>query len=68
MTKLAYSIPDAAAECSVSEAVVRRALKATDPQGFPPPLRAKRVGNGKSAKHLIGDVELRRWFSSFPDA
>jgi hypothetical protein len=66
--KTAYSIPEAAAETSVSEAIIRRALKATDPKAFPPPLRAKRLGNGSSAKQLIAGDELARWFASFPDA
>lgn len=68
MNRLAYTVPEAAAEVGVSPALIHKALRATDPTQFPPPLRSKRLGRGEKAKHLIPGDELARWFASFPDA
>lgn len=68
MNALAYGITDAAEAAGVSETLIRRALKATDPRAFPPPLRAKRVGNAHSAKQIILASELTKWLDRFPDS
>lgn len=65
---LAVGIADAAAMTGVSQNTIRRAVKATDPAAFPPPLRARKVGSGPSAKHLIRVVDLEAWVDAFPDA
>jgi hypothetical protein len=64
LAKRAYSVPEAAAAVSQSEATIRRALHSTDPTAFPPPLSAKRAGK----KLLIPATELDRWVASLPNA
>lgn len=68
MTQLAYSITQAAATAGQSVDTIKRALRATDPRTFPPPLRAKRAGTAANSKHLILATDLQRWLDSFPDA
>ena len=65
---LAVGIADAAAMTGVSQNTIRRAVKATDPNSFPPPLRARKVGNGPSAKLIFTTGDLAAWVESFPDA
>lgn len=67
-TPVAVDLAGAARLTGVSVSQLRRAIKATDPTAFPPPLRAKRAGSGPSAKHLIRVVDLEAWISLFPDA
>lgn len=67
-TPVAVDLAGAARLTGVSVSQLRRAIKATDPTAFPPPLRAKRAGSGPSAKHLIRVVDLESWIASFPDA
>jgi hypothetical protein len=62
--RLAYSVAEAAEAVSMSIDTIRRAMKATDPAAFPPPLRAKRTPK----KTLILAQELDRWVDSLPDA
>ena len=57
MTKLAYSIDDAAALYDVSPAHIRRAIKAGS-------LAAKRVGR----TYRISARALQDWFGELPDA
>lgn len=68
MSRVAYSIEQAAAEVSQSPKTIRRAIQSTDPRAFPPPLRAKRQGKAKNAAYLIGHDALMEWFHSLPDA
>lgn len=70
MSKIAYTIDEAAEEASVSTSTIRRAINATDPTAFPPPLRAKRTG-GKDAKkfeYRILHTALEAWVHSWRDA
>lgn len=63
-----YGIRDAATAYSVSESTIRRAIKATDPESFPPPLRAKRKGKGEKAEVVIHAEWLDAWVESWPEA
>ena len=45
--------------------VIRRAVNATDPNTFPPPLKAKR---GPRGQHVILRRDLDAWLDSLPDA
>lgn len=67
-TPVLLSISDAAKAASVSVDTLRRAIHKTEPAGFPPPLRAKRRGDGPTAAVLIEYAELVRWAASLPDA
>jgi transposase len=62
--KLAYSVRSAAEAIEVSEDTIRRAIKATDPNAWPPPLAAKTDGR----RIRIEAAELQRWFHSWKDA
>ena len=62
--RLAYTLPEAAREASVSEKTLRRAIAATDATTFPPPLRAKKVGRS----YRILAAELTQWLNSLEDA
>ena len=64
MTRLVYSLAEAAAQVSHNEATLRRAIRSTDPNTFPPPLRAKRNGR----RFLILHDDLVAWAASLPDA
>ena len=68
MNTVAVDLAKAAAMTGVSQNTIRRAVKATDPNSFPPPLRARKVGNGPSAKLLFTTGDLAAWVESFPDA
>jgi hypothetical protein len=65
--KLAYTLGEAAAAASVSEATLRRAIHTWDPSSFPPPLRAKRAGHGPNARYLVMREDLVAWLDSLPD-
>jgi len=64
MTQLAYTLPEAAQAVRRSEATLRRAIHATDPNAYPPPLRAKKDARG----YLIPATELQAWLDSLEDA
>lgn len=69
MTRIAYKIPAAAEQVSVSEATIRRAIHATDPAAYPPPLKAKRAGeDGKRAEYRVLHSDLVEWAESLEDA
>ena len=65
---MAYSVADAAKAAGMSATTIRRAIRSTDPRAFPPPLKAKRAGEGIGSKHLILATDLAAWLASFPDA
>lgn len=67
-TLVSVDLAGAARITGISVSQLRRAIKATDPTAFPPPLKAKRSGSGKSAKQLILVSDLEAWVASFPDA
>lgn len=65
MTRILYTIPDAAEQVSQSVNTIRRAIHATGAEkDGPPPLRAKRDGR----KYLIEHEALVAWASSLKDA
>lgn len=64
--KLSYSLVEAAELASVSEKTLRRAINATDPKVFPPPLKAKRMGATGAQRVLHTD--LVAWLDKWPDA
>ena len=66
--KIAYTLAEAADAASVSIDTLRRAIRATDPSVYPPPLRAKRTGTEKRPAYRIQAAELQAWIDSLPDA
>ncbi|WP_152185098.1 hypothetical protein [Segeticoccus rhizosphaerae] len=62
--RILYDIKTAAVAVSQSEDTIRRAIKATKPDAFPPPLQAKRTGK----KYLITHTALTAWAESLADA
>ena len=65
---LAYTIDQAATAVGVSRQTIQRAIQATDPRSFPPPLRAKRAGTSSKARYLIPADALADWVNSLPEA
>lgn len=63
-----FNISEAAAAYGVSDSTIRRALRATDPNLFPPPLKGKRKGKGEKAEITFHVTELDAWHESWPDA
>lgn len=66
----AVALPLAEAAAAVGQSVntLRKAIHTTDPNAFPPPLRAKRAGTSHKASYLVLVSELERWVNSLPDA
>jgi hypothetical protein len=65
MSRIAYTIDDAAEQVSQSTKTLRRAIHATGKEDAgPPPLKAKRDGR----KYLILHADLEAWAASLPDA
>lgn len=60
--RLAYSVPEAAEAVGVSESTIRRAIAATDPAKYPPPLDAGR--HGPAGKYVIAAGDLKSWVQS----
>jgi DNA-binding MurR/RpiR family transcriptional regulator len=68
MTKILYTIPQAAEQVGVSPATISRAIKATDPNAYPPPLQAKNAGSDKKKSYRIEHRALEAWADSLKDA
>lgn len=68
MSKLLYTLPEAAAEVSVSVDTLRRAIRSTDPAAYPPPLKAKNAGSDKKPSYRIPHAALVAWAESLADA
>lgn len=66
--KIAYTLAEAAEATSLSFDTIKRAVKATDPRTFPPPLPSYRAGSSGNAKHLVRAEDLDAWVASFPRA
>jgi hypothetical protein len=64
-TPFAFRLADAAARTPFSVPTLRRAIQATDPTAFPPPLRAKKDSKGRL---IILPRDLEEWLDSLPDA
>jgi len=58
------TLKEAAAQTGLSIDTMRRAIKATDVNAFPPPLRAKFVGGAYRIKSSV----LDDWIDALPDA
>ncbi len=63
--KAAMSLEEAAAETPFTAKDLRKAIHATDPKSFPPPLRAKR---GKRNAFVVLDEDLRDFLRALKDA
>ncbi len=63
--KMLLTLSEAAARVPWSVDIIRKAIHATDPAAFPPPLKAKR---GPRGQHIIRPVDLQAWVDSLPDA
>ena len=68
MTRLLYTLSEAAEQVSVSVPTLRRAIAATNPDAYPPPLRAKNAGSPKKPSYRIFHDELMAWAKSLKDA
>jgi hypothetical protein len=68
MTQIAYKLAEAAEQVSVSVSTLRRAIKTTDPNAFPPPLAAKNVGTDAKPSYRVSHVVLMAWFDRLQDA
>lgn len=64
----AFKIADAVTYTGQSESTIRRAVHSTDPNAFPPPLKAKKKGTHPKAPLQFLRRELDAWLESFPDA
>jgi len=63
--RVALTLKEAADLTPFSVDTLDRATKATDPQSFPPPLRAKRDSKGR---RIVLARDLSAWLDSLPDA
>ena len=66
--KIAYKLAEAADMVGVSEDTIRRAIRATKPGVYPPPLRAKNFGTDKKPSYRILHDVLMDWASAMKDA
>lgn len=65
MTRVLLTVAEAAEATGCSQDTIRRAIRATDPQTFPPPLDAKL---GAKGRYLILPAALEAWAESLKDA
>ena len=66
--RILLTIDEAAEAVGQSARTIERAIRATDPASYPPPLNAKRLGSAPNARKAILLAELQRWAESLPDA
>ena len=52
---------EAATIAGVSVATLTRAIHTTDPESYPPPLRASRVGASSRARFQVREDDLAAW-------
>lgn len=64
--RVAYRVAEAAEATGVSVDVIRRALRTTKADCFPPPLDSVRNGEAPNAARLILADDLRDWIARFP--
>ena len=67
-SRIAYTIGQAAEQVGYSDKTIRKAIHATDPAAFPPPLKAKNGGSEKKPSYRILHADLMAWAESLPDA
>lgn len=65
MNRIALPLKDAAVAVGFSIDTLKRAIRATDPAAFPPPLKAKRDSKGRLSVKVS---DLEAWFDSLEDA
>lgn len=65
MTRVLLTVAEAAEVSNTSADTLRKAIRATEPNAFPPPLRAKR---GAKGRYLILPADLQEWAESLEDA
>jgi len=58
---IAYSLKDAARVAAVSQATLKQAIHATDPNAYPPPLPAFRLGTHDRARYRVRRDALEAW-------
>lgn len=63
--KMLLSLIEAAALTPFSSSTLRKAIRTTNPAGFPPPLRAKQDSKGR---YMIRPADLQDWIDRLPDA
>ena len=63
--RLALTVKEAAELTPFSPDTLERAIKATDPTVFPPPLPAKRDSRGR---RIVLTRDLAAWLDALPDA
>lgn len=63
--KLLMTLAEAASETPYGPKVLRQAVHATDPESFPPPLKAKK---GSRGEFLVTSRDLVAWVDSLKDA
>jgi predicted DNA-binding transcriptional regulator AlpA len=68
VTPALFRIAGAVEYTGQSESTIRRAVHATDPTAFPPPLKAKKQGTHPKAPLQFLRRELDAWLEQFPDA
>ena len=68
MSKIAYTLPEAAEQVGVSVDTIRRAIRQTKPNVYPPALRAKNAGTDRKPSYRILHAELLAWAESLQDA
>lgn len=66
--KIAYKLDEAAEQVGVSVDTIRRAIRATKPGVYPPPLRAKNFGTEKKPSYRVLHDVLMAWAASMKDA
>jgi len=66
--KRALTLREAAENYSVSVDTLRKAIKATDPNAYPPPLTARRHGTASNSKTTVLVSEMDRWHESITQA
>lgn len=66
--RVLYDIEAAAEQVSQSVKTIRRAIHSTDPTAFPPPLRAKRMGDRPNSPYAVRHEDLEAWAKSLKDA
>lgn len=63
--RVLLTVTEAAESVGCAVGTIRKAIRATDPNTFPPPLKAKL---GSRGQHLIRPADLDAWADSLPDA
>jgi hypothetical protein len=63
--KAVMSLAEVAAQTPWSVDTIRKAVRATDPSTFPPPLKAKR---GSKGQYVVRAEDFKAWIDQLDDA